>query len=51
MDDISYLLETVHDVVIVLDRLVNTSNGEREFQLTYLNFVQFTVRHVAQNTW
>ena len=34
MDDISYLLEPVHDVFRVLDRLVNTSNGERDFQLT-----------------
>ena len=34
-DDISYLLEAVHDVIRVLDnhRLVNTSNGERNFHL------------------
>lgn len=33
MDNISYLLEAVRDVVRVLDRLLNTSNGERDFQL------------------
>ena len=33
MDEISCLLEAVHDVVRVLDRLVKTSNGERDFQL------------------
>ena len=42
--DISYLLEAVHDVIRVLDthRLLNTSNGERVFQLlmSKLDFLQ-----------
>lgn len=38
MDNISYLLEAVCDVVRVLDRLLNTSNGERGFQLLISKF-------------
>ncbi|KAJ7351150.1 hypothetical protein OS493_036353 [Desmophyllum pertusum] len=33
MDDISYLLVAVNDVLTVLDRFENTNNGERDLQL------------------